>query len=51
MNGQVVIWDIGEFSGTFKRKECVWDHSVVMAKQVDKLHVEDGFIPIGEVSH
>ena len=46
MNGQVVIWDIGEFSDTFKSKECVWDHSVVMAKQVDKLHVEDGFIPI-----
>ena len=42
----MVIWDIGEFSGKFMRKECVWDHSVVMAKQIDKLHVDDGFIPI-----
>lgn len=46
MNGQVVIWDIGEYSRKFKRKECVWDHSIVMTKQVDKLHIEDGFIPI-----
>ena len=28
MNGQVVIWDIGEYSIKFKRKECVWDHSI-----------------------
>ena len=46
MNGQVVIWDIGEVTEKFMVKECVWDHSVVMSKQTDKLHIEDGFIPI-----
>ena len=46
MNGQVVIWDIGEVTEKFMIKECVWDHSVVMSKQTDKLHIEDGFIPI-----
>ena len=46
MNGQVVIWDIGEVTEKLMVKECVWDHSVVMSKQTDKLHIEDGFIPI-----
>ena len=46
MNGQIVIWDLWEYMEKFKRKKCVWNHSVVMSKQANKLHVDDGFIPI-----
>ena len=46
MNGQIVIWDLEFYVSKFKRKKCVWNHSVVMSKQANKLHVEDGFIPI-----
>ena len=46
MNGQVVLWDIGEYTRKLMLKICVWNHSVVMANPTNKLHVDDGFIPI-----
>ena len=46
MNGQVVIWDISDYTRKLRLKKCVWDHSIVMSNPTNKLHVEDGFIPI-----
>lgn len=46
LNGQAVIYDLGEYSRKLSRKICIWDHSVVMSSQTNKLHLEDGFIPI-----
>jgi hypothetical protein len=45
-NGQLVIWDIGEFVRKLERGECTWDHKVFLSPQTDKLHIQDGFIPI-----
>ena len=46
MNGQVLIWDISEYVAKLKSKISIWDHEVVMEKQTDKLHIQDGFIPV-----
>ena len=46
LNGQVVIWDIGEYTEDLIDQDCIWDHSVVTSKLTGSLHVDDGFIPI-----
>ncbi len=46
MNGQVVVWDIGEYVDKLRNKACIWDHAVIMGRQTNQLHVEDGFVPV-----
>ena len=46
VNGQVVIWDIGEYVPKLKTQISIYDHDIVMEKQTDKLHIQDGFIPV-----
>ena len=45
-NGQLMIWDIGEHLTKLKAQISIWDHDVVMERQTDKLHIQDGFIPV-----
>ena len=46
MNGQVLIWDISEYTSKLEAHISIWDHEVIMEKQTDKLHIQDGFIPV-----
>ena len=46
INGQVVIWDIGEYVPKLSSQISIYDHDIVMEKQTDKLHIQDGFIPV-----
>ena len=46
MNGQVLIWDISEYVAKLESNISIWDHAVIMEKQTDKLHIQDGFIPV-----
>ena len=46
VNGQVVIWDIGEYVPKLSSQISIYDHDIVMEKQTDKLHIQDGFIPV-----
>ena len=46
LNGQVVAWDIGAYLLKLKTKQCIWKHEVVLSKVTDKLHIEEGFIPV-----
>ena len=46
MNGQVLIWDITEYVSKLQSHISIWDHEIVMEKQTDKLHCQDGFIPV-----
>ena len=45
-NGQLMVWDIGEYLPKLQREISIWDHDVVMDTQTDHLHVHDGFIPV-----
>ena len=45
-NGQMMIWDIGEYLPKLQREISIWDHDVVMEVQTDRLHIHDGFIPV-----
>ena len=46
INGQIMIWDIGEYVPKLTSQISIWDHEIVMEKQTDKLHIQDGFIPV-----
>ena len=35
-NGQMMIWDIGEYLPKLKREISIWDHEVAMDAQTDK---------------
>ena len=46
VNGQVVIWDIGEYVPKLSSQISIYNHDIIMEKQTDKLHIQDGFIPV-----
>ena len=41
-----MIWDIGEYIPKLSSQISIYDHDIVMEKQTDKLHIQDGFIPV-----
>ena len=46
MNGQLVIWDISQYVEKLRKGVSTWDHKVFLASQMNKLHIEDGYVPI-----
>jgi hypothetical protein len=46
MNGQLVIWDISEYIPKLKEGVSTWDHKVFLSSQKNKLHIEEGYIPL-----
>ena len=43
MNGQLVIWDIGDHIEKLERSECIWDHSVFLEPAADRQGIECSF--------
>ncbi len=45
-NGQLVVWDISEYTTMLRKGDSTWDHNVLLSTQRDKLHLAEGFIPL-----
>lgn len=46
MNGQLVIWDIAEYVPKLRDKISTWNHRVFLSTQKNKLHIQEGYIPL-----
>jgi hypothetical protein len=45
-SGQLVIWDISSHVDYLKRNECTWDHKVFLSPPTDRLHIQEGYVPV-----